>query len=160
VLGAIAVVDLRERRIPNAIVMPLALAGLVHAAWFGGVASALAALVGILAGVALLYYQFSLRWMGAGDVKLLGALGAWSGWLGALYILVIGSIIGGVLALVALSRLERKGRADVGRNVMRFAVSGGLVVPEPAQLSRDRGVPFGVALALAGATVTFLGLGR
>jgi hypothetical protein len=61
---------------------------------------------------------------------------------------------------VALTRLGRPERSDVGQKVLRFAISGGLVVPEPSQLSRKRGVPFGVALALAGAAVTFLGIGQ
>jgi prepilin peptidase CpaA len=159
-LALIAIVDVRTRRIPNMIVAPLALAALAHAAWVGGATAALAALVGLAVGVALLYFQFSRGWMGAGDVKLLGALGCWSGWLGAVYILLLGSAIGGVLALMALTRLARPERSDVGRKVMHFAVSGGLVVPEPSQLSRARGVPFGVALALAGALVLGLGLGR
>jgi prepilin peptidase CpaA len=159
-LAVVAVVDVRARRIPNAIVAPLLLGALGHAVWLGGAVAVLPSLLGLAAGVALLYFQFSRGWMGAGDVKLLGALGAWSGALGAVYILVLGSLIGGLLALVALWRLGRPERSDVGRNVMHFAVSGGLVVPEPSQLSRARGVPFGVALALAGALVVLAGIGR
>ncbi len=158
VLAAAAIVDARQRRIPNGLVVPLALGGLAHAVFVGGVPAALASLVGVAVGIAALYFQFSRGWMGAGDVKLLGAIGAWCGAAGALYVLLVASIVGGLLALVALFRLDRRERNDVGRNVVHFAVSGGLVVPEPARISRARGLPFGVALAIAGAVVTFVGM--
>ena len=158
VLAAAAVIDVRQRRIPNGLVAPLALGGIAYAAAVGGAPALLASLLGIAVGVAALYFQFSRGWMGAGDVKLLGAIGAWCGAGGALYVLVLASVVGGALALVALVRLGRRERSDVGRNVVRFAVSGGLVVPEPSQLSRSRGLPFGVALAIAGAAVTFMRL--
>ena len=158
VLGVAAVIDVRARRIPNALVAPLLVAGLGHAALVGGAATALASLVGAAAGLALLYFPFARGWMGGGDVKLLAAIGAWVGGVGAIHVLLLASIFGGVLSLIALARLQRRERDEVGRNVMRFAVTGGVVVPEPSQLSRARGVPFGVALALAGAAVTFPGI--
>jgi prepilin peptidase CpaA len=159
-LAAIAWIDVRERRIPNPLVALIAVAGIAHAALIGGAWGFAAALAGVVAGLALLYFQFSRGWMGAGDVKLLGALGGFAGALGALYILIAASVIGGVLAVAALVRLGRAERAEVGHNVVNFAVTGGMIVPEPSRISRERGVPFGVALAVAGAAVTFLGLGR
>jgi Flp pilus assembly protein protease CpaA len=97
--------------------------------------------------------------MGAGDVKLLGAIGAWSGWFGAVWVLILGSMIGGVLSLWALARLHVE-RAQVARDVLVSTPSGALLVLAPSPRPRHRGVPFGVALALAGAMVTFAGLGR
>jgi len=159
-LTAIAVFDLRERRIPNALILPLTLGGVAYAALTGGGGGALASLGGVVVGAALLYFQFSRGWLGAGDVKLLGAIGAWCGWLGAVYVLLLGSILGGLLAVAALVRLGRGARADVERNLTRFVVSGHLALPEPEYIARSRGVPFGVALALAGALITLTAFGR
>jgi prepilin peptidase CpaA len=158
-LGVVAVVDARQRRIPNSLVALIAVGGFLHALAVGGVAGGGAAIVGAVSGVALLFLQFARGWMGAGDVKLLGALGLWCGWLGAVWVLVLGSLVGGVLSVWALARLGSLERVEVGGNVLNFARAGALVVPAPADRLR-RGVPFGVALALAGAAVTLLGLGR
>jgi prepilin peptidase CpaA len=156
-LAAAAAIDIRERRIPNMLVGLLAIAGLTRAAWFGGWVGLGAAVGGFAAGIGLLYFQFSRGWMGAGDVKLLGAIGAWTGWLGAIQVLIAGSIVGGMLAITALVHLGRSERAEVKRNVLQFTISGGLVVPDPSRISHARGVPFGVALAVAGAVVAFIG---
>ena len=51
-------------------------------------------------GIALFLPMFLLRGMGGGDVKLLGAVGAWLGPLGALYAGLYSVLAGGVLALI------------------------------------------------------------
>jgi len=159
-LAAAAMIDVRERRIPNLLVAALALAGVVRAAWLGGFEGLGASLGGTVAGVAFLYLQWCRGWMGAGDVKLLGAIGAFTGVLGAAYVLLLASVLGGVFAVLQLVRLPVAARAQVQRNVMALVATGSCELPEPSQLSRGRGVPFGVALALAAALVTFMGIGR
>jgi prepilin peptidase CpaA len=98
--------------------------------------------------------------MGAGDVKLLAGIGAFAGPFGALWVLLFGSILGGLLSLVSLCRLDRAERARVGHNLLGVAIAGRLELPEPSALSRARGIPFGVALAAAGFIVLLLGVGR
>jgi prepilin peptidase CpaA len=44
--------------------------------------------------------MYALRGLGAGDVKLLGAIGAWLGPMGAVWTGLYGAIAGGILALV------------------------------------------------------------
>ena len=53
-----------------------------------------------MAGTALFLPFFLLGGMGAGDVKLLAALGAWLGPRDALWLAVYASMAGGVLAVV------------------------------------------------------------
>jgi prepilin peptidase CpaA len=158
-----AVTDLWKGKIYNAVTYPAMAIGVVLAVVQHGAPGIFYALGGFAVGFFPAFVVFALGGMGGGDVKLLGAIGAWSGWLGAVWVLVLGSALGGVLAVVALLRLGARDRAEVAGNMMRFAASGGLVVPEPSSLSRSaraRGVPFGVALAVAGALVTGMGLGR
>jgi prepilin peptidase CpaA len=159
-LAAVIVFDLRTRTIPNKLAAAIALAGFGHAVAFGGARAAAASLLGAACGVAMLLWQFHRGIMGAGDVKLLGALGSWAGAVGTLYIFILGSVLGGLVALVALALLAREARQDVARNVVGFAREGTLPVPEPAKLERSRGIPYGVALAAAGAAVLTLGIGR
>lgn len=146
-LAGVAVCDVRGRRIPNFLVAAIALAGVAHAAVVGGAWALLASLCGGLAGIALLYLQFTKGLMGAGDVKLLGAIGTWSGALGALYIMLGASVLGGLLAALALAFASRKERSTVAQNLRYAAATGSLALPEPKEMPRARGIPFGVALA-------------
>src|SRR4029079_5546272 len=72
--------DLRDSRIPNALTFgSLALALIVHGLLPQGQGWA-HALLRLLAGGAVFFPFFALGGMGAGDVKLMGALGAWLRW--------------------------------------------------------------------------------
>jgi prepilin peptidase CpaA len=90
--------DLRTRRIPNVLTFCAAGAGLAFHAFFGG-AGPLTAIAGWLTGVLLFAPLFLLRGMGAGDLKLLGAFGAWLGPMMAMRIGLWSALIGGVLAV-------------------------------------------------------------
>ena len=90
--------DLRERRIPNAVVFPAALVGIgLNAArgwdglWFGG--------KGLLIGFGLLFIPYLLRSMGAGDVKFLAAVGAFVGGTGVVRVLLLALLAYPVLAI-------------------------------------------------------------
>jgi prepilin peptidase CpaA len=91
--------DLRTRRIPNILTFGAAAAGLVFHALFSG-SGPLTALAGWFTGVLIFSPLFLLRGMGAGDLKLLGALGAWLGPLMALRIGLWSALAGGVLAII------------------------------------------------------------
>ena len=96
------VTDLRTRRIPNALTFGGALAGLVfHLLWGGRLLSSAA---GLLTGIAIFFPIFALGGMGAGDVKLLGAIGAWLGAPAVLFVAMFTAIAGGVFGVtVALA---------------------------------------------------------
>lgn len=90
--------DVRSRRIPNLLTFGTAVAGItVHSA-LGGWTGFQTASMGWLAGTALFLPFFLLGGMGAGDVKLLAALGAWLGPRDAFWLAVYGSFAGGVMA--------------------------------------------------------------
>lgn len=94
-----AVSDLRTRRIPNTLTIPLLIAGLVWAGWTNG-------LLGIAnaAGACLwLALPFLLLFVfvggGAGDAKLMGAIGVWLGLSQGTIVLVCVMIAGIILSL-------------------------------------------------------------
>src|SRR4029453_8844005 len=98
--------DVRTRTIPNRLTGPALLIGVaVHFA-LGGPPGAVDALFGALAAGALLFPGWLLKFMGAGDVKLMAAVGAWLGHPGGLIAAVVALIAGGVLALVVA--IERR----------------------------------------------------
>lgn len=115
VVGA-AVYDIRYRRIPNWLTAGGVLAGIALNTflWMDqvadkGWAGLFFSLKGLALGFGIYFVLYLLRAMGAGDVKLMAAVGAMVGaqdWFG---IFVITAIIGGVMALLlAASRGRMK----------------------------------------------------
>jgi len=94
--------DLRSRRIPNQLTFGsagLAFATYLLVAGSTGLASSAA---GWTVGCALFLPIFLLKGMGAGDVKLLAAIGAWVGPTKIVWVALYGALAGGLLALVVL----------------------------------------------------------
>ena len=104
-----AVSDLRERRIPNALTFPVFVVGLIWSAWFGGLAG-LAESAGASALLALPYIiLFVFVGGGAGDAKLMAAIGAWLGFRQGLTVFACVAIVGGIMAIAkALARKRLK----------------------------------------------------
>ena len=106
IVAAIAcTTDLRSRRIPNWLTFGAAAAALMYHLVISGPFAAATGLGGWLLGAALFFPMFLLRGMGAGDVKLLAALGAWLGPETIFYVAFFTTLAGGVMAaLVAVCR--------------------------------------------------------
>ncbi len=114
-----AAIDLRTRRIPNVLTTAMAGAGLWAAASGAGGLSLGASVAGLIVGVGLMLPGYLVGATGAGDVKLLGAVGAWVGPAGTVETFVFAAAAGGVIALAVAARrgrlagtLMRAGRVD------------------------------------------------
>ena len=79
------------------------------------------AVLGLIVGLAVFFPLFALGAMGAGDVKLMAAIGAWLGWKSVIR-RPVRSLAGGVLALY--SRCERIS-AQALSNIKMLASTGG-----------------------------------
>ena len=97
---AACVTDVRHRRIPNLLTFGAAAAAVVFHVAVDGVGGLQTSLGGWLLGTVLFLPFFALGGMGAGDVKLLAALGAWLGPGAAFWVAIYGSLAGGAMALV------------------------------------------------------------
>lgn len=94
--------DVTRARIPNWLTFTAAAAAMAFHALAPQGHGAGAAVAGLVLGLAVFFPLFALRAMGAGDIKLLAALGAWLGWSDVLWVAVYASMTGGVLALVVM----------------------------------------------------------
>ena len=99
-LVAMSLIDLDTKYLPDDLTYPLLWGGLVAAA-LGGTIPLSSAVWGAVAGYLPLWaIAAGVSWamkrsaMGAGDLKLLAALGAWLGWQAILPIILIASIMG------------------------------------------------------------------
>jgi prepilin peptidase CpaA len=100
VLAVVAVVwDLKSRRIPNILTFGGALAAILAHGYLEGPGGAGWSVAGWLVGAAFFMPFFALGGMGAGDVKLLAALGAWLGPGAAVWVALFSLIAGGVIGL-------------------------------------------------------------
>jgi prepilin peptidase CpaA len=148
-----AVIDVRQRRIPNWLTFGLILSGLARAAAFGIPGGPANALAGLLAGAAVPLVLFILGALGGGDVKLLAGIGAWVGPRDAFLIFAIQCVIG---MLLVLCQALRQGRtAALFRNSALLAVNmsqrGIASCAEEGKSFRsiDRPLPYAVPVGLA-----------
>jgi prepilin peptidase CpaA len=99
--------DLRHRHIPNWLTAGTLLLGVFINAWQAGVMGAGMALFGSVVGFALLLPFYALRGLGAGDVKLLAAVGALVGPQELISVALYGALVGGAMSLVRLATGQR-----------------------------------------------------
>src|SRR4030095_6201378 len=120
------VTDLRSRRIPNVLTFGAALVAFAAHVHTSGVAGGLTSGGGWLVGVALFFPFFALGGLGAGDVKLLGAIGAWLGPYPVLYVGLYSSIAGGLLAIIVALQASylRQAVRNLGFLVMFWKAHG------------------------------------
>jgi prepilin peptidase CpaA len=93
------VTDLRTRKLPNVLTFGAAAGAFGFHLANGGFAGLGWSAAGWLVGTALFFPLFALRGLGAGDVKMLAALGAWLGPAQAVWLAAFSAIAGGVFAL-------------------------------------------------------------
>ena len=116
-LVALAFIDLDTQLLPDDLTLPLMWAGIVSSA-LGWIAVPLGASVGgAVAGYLSLWFVYHAyrlirgkEGMGAGDFKLLAALGAWMGWPLIPSIILLASAVGAVvgIALIVFRRHDRE----------------------------------------------------
>ena len=159
VLVAACVTDFRSQRIPNLVTLPAAVAALLYHAITGGWTAAGWSLAGWFVGAALFFPIFALRGMGAGDVKLLAAIGAWLGPGPVFTTALATSVAGGVLGVaVALGHgYLRKAIANLWLLLTHWRVTGIRPVTT-VTLESARGPRLAYAFPIAIGTVVTLWL--
>jgi prepilin peptidase CpaA len=106
ILGSVvffaAIVDLNTQRIPNKITFPAILIGFICQLWLKGFSGLIFSLQGTGVGIGLFIVPYIIGKMGAGDAKLIGAVGAFLGPKGVFIAFLYISIAGGIYALLLL----------------------------------------------------------
>jgi prepilin peptidase CpaA len=119
-----AAIDVRTRRVPNALTMSLAGVGVMLAATGFGHITLMAALAGGLLGLLLMLPGHFLGATGGGDVKLLSAAGTLLGPAATLWAFLVAMIAGGVLAVIVAVHRGRL-RRTINTSVELVRTAGG-----------------------------------
>jgi len=111
-------IDYSQRRVPNWLNASLIAAGFVVQGIYFGAEGLAAGLGGMLVGFGVLIVPWLMHGMGAGDVKLMSAIGVWLGPMLTLYSFALGVIIGGVAAVVMIVSTRRLKHACTNLNII------------------------------------------
>lgn len=153
--------DLLHGRIPNGLTYPAALGALIFHFMTGGTIGLALSFAGLGLGMALLMPLYLVKGMGAGDVKLLGVVGASLGPGQVFHAFVWTVLAGGVYALILLAFHPHQlviflkkcfsGFVRLGK-VLLHTWSGGAISLEPVEKKPVEAVRvkvcYGVAIAL------------
>ncbi|WP_051305713.1 A24 family peptidase [Desulfogranum mediterraneum] len=150
VLFICAVFDYRFRRIPNFLTFPTLITAITFHFLSAGTNGLLFSTMGMLTAFALFLIPYATGGMGAGDVKLMSAVGAALGWKNTLISILFITLTGGVIALLLTIRRKTLKRT------LRLFFSSSILLLTQGHLSnvsfkdpklKSAGVPYGVAIA-------------
>ncbi len=150
-----AVTDLTWGKIFNWLTFPSILIGIFYSGYAVHGVGVPQALMGSLGGLLFYGWIYGLGFMGAGDVKLLMALGAWGGFDFVQKVAFLGIILGGVFGFFLIVFSGRF--FQIYRKFYTFFLS--IFIHElefiPPKIDKTLKMPFGVPIAVAAIWVLF-----
>ena len=154
--GLIAtVIDVRTRRIPNVLTATMASVGIGLAAFGISGLSIWGSVVGLLVGLALMLPGHLLGATGAGDVKLMAAIGAIVGPALVFSAFLFSALAGGVLAVAVALRRRRLSATLAGTGRLMAAPAGARQEIQAATAANR--FAYGPAIAAGSVIATLLG---
>lgn len=162
VLATAVAFDLRSRRIPNQCVLAglaLGLACNIYGASAGHVSPVYAVwpwLAGAVVGLVLLLPAYLMRMLGAGDVKLMAAVGGFLGPGAAVGAVLFALLAGGVLSMAAALATRSTARVAHNLRAMFYAVLAGRSAALGFSEVQTTGrLPYAIAIAFGTALQLF-----
>jgi prepilin peptidase CpaA len=116
-----AYIDWRDHRVPNWLTASIALSGLAAQTFYGH--GFLHGFGGLLVGFGILIVPWAMHGMGAGDVKLMAAIGAWFGPWMTFVSFATGAVLGGVIAVVMILRARKTQEALVNLATIKYKMT-------------------------------------
>lgn len=116
-------IDYSQRRVPNWLNLALIVSGFGVQGVFHGGSGLLDGGLGLLVGFGVLIVPWMMHGMGAGDVKLMAAIGVWFGPWMALISFCVGAILGGVIAVVMITSTGRVRQAWANLGIIALKMS-------------------------------------
>ncbi len=151
VILLIAVIyDIRFQKIPNWLTFPTMAAGIVFYTYTTGLKGLIFSVEGILLGMAVFMVFYVCAGMGAGDVKLMGAIGSILGSKGVFAAFLGTALVGGIYAIILLKlhgHLKETAKR-YGEILKAFLFTGKFVYLPPDAGTKLPVLHYGIAIAL------------
>ena len=160
-----AATDIWKFKVYNALTLPLLVSGLLYHAFRAELADSL---LGVLFGFASLIVLYIIGGMGAGDVKLMAAVGAWLGMPLTFYVFIASSLAAGVYSIGLVVWTGQVVETAVNLQILwlrlasvgRFLGSDDMVESEVRRSDRrKRIIPFAAMVAI-GLVATLIWIGN
>lgn len=136
--------DLQYGIIPNYFILILLSYALIINIYIAGIDGLITSISGFAVGLVLFLIPFILRGMGAGDVKLVAAIGAVKGAEFTFVNVLVIAIVGGLISLVILLKQEKLVKIAELFNKLRY-----LIPLESLEQQKDyNSFPYGVAIVI------------
>ena len=151
-----AIIDLYLHKIPNFLTYPTIIIALLYNSMYHGLNGLLFSITGLLVGMAVLGIFYIFGAMGAGDVKLMGAVGAVLGPKNVLNAFLFTGIIGVVYALIIILFRFEASKTLLKRIIvtLKTLLFTGNFIPIPAvEDEKPPKLCYGIAIAI-GAIIT------
>jgi prepilin peptidase CpaA len=149
VLTIAVIVDLKSHRIPNMLTASALCLGTGLQVYFGGLAGLLTAVLGAVIGLLVFIPFYAKKAMGAGDLKLMAAVGSFLGAPQVFYAIAATLICGGVFGMLVFALHGGSGNllSRYFGMARTLAVTGQLVyLPPPADSAAHHKFPYATAI--------------
>jgi prepilin peptidase CpaA len=153
------ITDLKTQKIPNFVTLPGMLIALAYNSAIGGLNGLLFSAAGIGIGIGLLIIPYFMGGMGAGDAKLMGAIGGVLGAKAVFFAFLLIAAVGGIYALILIVIYRREYTGFFRKkydNLVSFILTR-KYIPDTEERSKKRPrLCYGLAIALGTGIYVFL----
>jgi prepilin peptidase CpaA len=159
ILSISAIIDFRTQKIPNLITFPAIIFALLYHFFSNGFDGLIFSVLGLATGIGLLIIPYIFGGMGAGDAKLMGAVGAILGTKSVFIAFLFSALVGGIYAavIILLNQKQFKGFFTKQLVTLKLFILTRKFIPDPVEENDKKPkLCYGVAIALG--TFLYMGL--
>ena len=159
VLIVAAIIDLWIQKIPNILTVPTMVAGLAYHSLANGWSGFIFSSEGLAIGIGIFIIPYMMGGMGAGDAKLMGAVGAMIGPKGCVTACLFTAIAGGIYALIVFLFNMQYLKGFISRSaitVKAFAFTRTFIPISADESEKKPRLCYGIAIAIGTLLYVFI----
>ena len=151
ILSISAIIDYRAQKIPNLVTFPAVIIALLYHFFTHGIDGLIFGVLGLTTGIGLLIIPYILGFSGAGDAKLMGAVGAVLGSKSVFVAFLFSALVGGIYALILILLNEKQFKGFLKKQLitLKLFIITREFIPDPVEKNNKKPkLCYGVAIAL------------